>query len=492
MAGILDFFVGEPRAAQVAGLQEIERAWPKADVIVVDAPTGSGKSKIAECISRWVGSRRTRLSKDGSAILVPNNVLLGQYLDNTKGLDTIKRQDLYACIQNEGLSCADRKKLVGACCKPPRGGNAYSPGACPYLRDLRKARSSLRMVSTYHAYQAHELKRDVLIVDEAHNLRPWLREQSALRLWRNDYRWPRRLTSIPDIVRWLADEIPDSDRTPATDTLWGVLTGAEPRYMVDCSEQDWRGQSRECISLIPLDVAKQAGVLHAPAKLVLMSATIHRLDVEALGLNKKRVAYVQVPSPIPAAQRPVIYTPVADMRFSGREDATRRMCKWIVEEYLPRHAGERGLIHATYEFARDLQSFVVHNGPANAHARLVFHDSRNKQDVLRRFLARTQADERVLVGCGMHEGLDLHGDLARHQLVTAIPRANLSDPATAWLAENKPEEYEWATIRELVQMFGRDARGPTDYGLTVVADASFGEREMQSKLMPEYIHIETV
>lgn len=485
MTDILDFFVGTPRPQQAAGLREIESAWSKADVVVVDAPTGSGKSKVAECISRWVGSRRTKLSRDGSAVLVPNNILLQQYLEGCKGLDTIKRQDLYICQQHEGLSCADRKRMSGACCKPPRGATAYSAGACPYLRDLRRARSSLRMVCTYHAYQAHELKRDVLIVDEAHNLRPWLREQSAVRLWRADYRWPRTIRSVQDALRWLSEEIPDSDRTEHTDLLWEVLTGAEPRYMLDCSEQEWRGAYRECISLVPLDVAKQAGVLHRPEKLVLMSATINRLDVEALGLAKKRVAYVQIPSPIPAHQRPVVYHPVADMRYAGRADSVERVARWLVDEFLPAHADERGIVHATYELARWLSAHYAGSQP-----RLVFHTSQNKSDVLRRFLARTSPDNRVLVACGMHEGLDLHGDLARFQVVTQIPRPNLSDPAMAWLVENRPEEYEWATVKELVQMFGRVARGPEDYGLTVVADASFGEREMRSRLMPQYISIE--
>jgi Rad3-related DNA helicase len=83
----------------------------------------------------------------------------------------------------------------------------------------------------------------------------------------------------------------------------------------------------------------------------------------------------------------------------------------------------------------------------------------------------------------MREGLDLRGDLARFQLITAVPRGDISDPATARQVERAPQDYEWDTLRELIQASGRVCRGADDWGVTVIADSS-ASRELSSGLLP--------
>lgn len=474
---ILDHFVGTPRDGQSRVLPEVERLWNHTDVLVIRADVGEGKSKIAECILRWVASAKSRLAQKSGVVAVPNNVLLDQYLTGCRGLDTLRRQDRYECVREPGATCSEHKGRTGACCKSASG-NFYAKDACPYLRDLRRSRSSQKMALTYHALMAHSLSKDVLVVDEAHNLRPFLRELHGQTIWKHDYLssgWSKPIRDVEGAIRWLSSV----DRDARLEALWSTLTGPKPEYMIDFQPKSWRGSEREAISLIPLDVKQRASPLWPKGvqKIVLMSATFNRLDVSALGLDRRRVAYLDLPSSIPPEQRPAVYHPVADMRFAGREQATRDMAKWIVEEFLPAHTGEKGLIHATYDVARLLQA-------SGAHDRLMFHDRSNKQQVLQEFFDAPPESGKVLVGSGMYEGLDLRGDLARFQLITQVPRKSVADPAVAWLAENKPEEYEWETIRDLVQATGRVCRGADDYGVTVIADASFGDREMRSNLLP--------
>jgi hypothetical protein len=118
---ILEHFVGVPRPGQVRALQAVASNWSKSDVFVIRADVGEGKSKIAECILRWVASARSRLPEQSGVVAVPNNVLLDQYLAGCKGLDTLRRKDLYACHEGGGRTCAERAEQMGACCKPADG-----------------------------------------------------------------------------------------------------------------------------------------------------------------------------------------------------------------------------------------------------------------------------------------------------------------------------------------------------------------------------------
>lgn len=474
------FFVGVPRQGQERAIELLSRNWDKYDVFVVEADVGEGKSKIAEWISRWVSSRRSGIAENSCLVGVPNNVLLDQYLSSCKGFDTIRNQERYGCLNHETWSCAERKKQMGACCRSASG-SYYAKDACPYLRDLRRSRASQKMVATYHAILAHGLRRDVLVLDEAHNVRPMLQEMAAVRLWRREYGFPR-MREVRDVLTWLEEIGPTEDSR--IELLRSTMYGAKPEYMVDVSPQEWRGKPADCISLIPVDVRTRTSPLWGKdvRKIVLMSATLNRLDVVNLGLDRRRVMYIELPSSIPPENRPIVYHPVADMRYSGRESSARRMAQWILDEFLPAHESEKGLVHATYAVARMLEDAARTSSSPQAR-RLMFHSATNKAQVLRGFMEAAPTAGSVLVGSGMEEGLDLAGDLARFQLITQVPRPSVADPATAWLAEHKPEEYEWEVVRKLRQMCGRVCRGPEDWGVTVIADRSFQYRELKSSFL---------
>lgn len=478
--GILAHFRGEPRASQVQALQWVERMWSRADVLVLVAPVAAGKTLIADCISRWVASARSPTAEESSVVVTPSNVLVDQYLQSCRGLDTLRRKSLYMCLNQPGRSCADRAEEVGHHCAPPDG-NWYSAGACPYVRDLRRARSSRRLVMTYHALMAHKCHKQALIVDEAHNLIPFLRDLAATRLWAHEVGFPPDVDDTHGLRAWLADIRGPGDH-PGLQLLDALLHGRTASHLIDIRPQEWRGSERPCVSLVPLDIQHEASPLwpRQVSKLVLMSATINQLDVRQLGLHRRRVATLELPSEIPVERRPVVYHPVADMSFARRDTETRKLATWLRDELLPAHAGERGLIHCTYAVARILREMNL--GP-----RLVFHGAADRSARLAEWLEpRGPADDRVLVACGLTEGLDLPGKLAEFQLIVNVPRASIDDPAVARQVEDRPLEYEWDTVRRVAQAAGRVCRGADDWGVTIITDASFGAREMQSTQWPRW------
>ncbi len=464
---------------QIALLDQLESVWDSSDVVVIEAPTAFGKTLIGDTIARWTSVG----SKAGSVIVANNNILVQQLMDNTAGYRTLKRKDLYPC--REGGTCEDRVKIAGGCCKS-MSGNVWAHDACPYLQDLRGARSAPRLITNQHIYLAHKLYRPTVILDEAHTLQSTLAAMSAVTLWRRNGQhtgWRRPIYSIPDVVDWLSNDLQSGDFEDARlQLLRDVLLQGKPGYTVVLGAEPLRGRVTEFIRLLPLDVKDKIGLFLPPkvSKVVLMSATISSVDIEELGLSGRRVSYIRGKSPIPVSQRPGYFHPVAAMTYNNREAALPKMIGVLLDELLPEYAGYRGLIHAPYALAAEIKRMV---GP---HPRLKFHTATDKTEVVDMFLSGELGRDAVLVGSGLHEGLDLKGDLARFQAVICAPRPSLADPGMAWLATHAPKRYEWRSVRDTAQAYGRVCRGPTDRGDTYFLDSSL-ERELNSDLAPVWL-----
>jgi len=482
--GFLDYFVGTPRDAQVEVLSRLERDWNGFDVAVIEGPVGMGKSKVAEAIARCAASRRSFVGGVHTAIVANNNILVNQYLSHLNGFQTLAKKSSYAC-HSSSMSCERRMEVVGGACKS-ESGNYYHSGGCPYIRDLRAARSAPKIIVNRHIYIAHKLYRPIVIFDEAHDLADMLQDMTAVKLWRKVYRWPATIYDFDDLSRWIGSLRADRFKTDENlELLRRVLYGEETGLSIVLGESELRGKQEEGIFIQKIDVSDAASILwgHSSVKkIILMSATISKIDIRRLGLHTRRVSYYSPPSPIPKECRPLVFHPVADLTYKGRQnDGVEKLAKFITDELLPEHRGERGVIHVTYEVSRRLSELV------GSHPRLVFFGKENKKEVVEEWLSSIHpGDERVLVAAGLHVGLDLYGDLGRFQVIAVVPRRSLADPGMAWLAENRPEEYEWLTIRDLAQAYGRISRGPDDYGVTIITDPT-AIRELRSPRLPHWM-----
>jgi ATP-dependent DNA helicase DinG len=136
-----------------------------------------------------------------------------------------------------------------------------------------------------------------------------------------------------------------------------------------------------------------------------------------------------------------------------------------IKELLEHHP-EKGMIHATYDIARQLQDKL--NDP-----RLMFHGKANKMSVYQAFRKSPEHEGKVLVGSGLTEGIDLAEDMGRWQVVTKVPFPSLEDAAVAQKAKEDGGWYVWQAVRDMLQAYGRICRGPTDYGVTYCFDTQF-------------------
>lgn len=449
-----------PRDGQRRTFEIIEENFDKADVFVIRAPTGAGKSLLAVTIAAWVAKRL----KGKSRILVPNNVLFKQFLDDFPSLTVLSGRDTYECTlyagQTTKFDCGTHTQLTG------KGGKRgpYCKG-CPYVSALRRSRVMPYTLCNYWTYLAYRLYGEALVIDEAHNLTQMLRGMAARKLWKHEYNFPHWVRTYGQLHRWCQEALARAPGDKKLQLLRRELEENKVRYLVERGTDLYRGEERECIKLIPVDIRSQPPLLWPSGqvkKIFLLSATLNRKDVEDMGLGDRRILTIDTPSPIPVERRPVYL----DLKFNlGAANADRdipHLARYI-EQLL---AGEptKGFIHAPYALANKLHDHL------GSHPRLLWHDNGNKRAIFDEFLA---SDDKVMVGSGMYEGINLAGDLARWQLVTKVPWPSLGEPAYKWLADEDPEGYANEAARQVIQAAGRVSRSETDYGRTIIVDRSF-------------------
>ena len=101
--------------------------------------------------------------------------------------------------------------------------------------------------------------------------------------------------------------------------------------------------------------------------------------------------------------------------------------------------------------------------------RIITHDSLTRSDMLKEFLKSDRKDI-VLLSVNMGEGLDLKDDLARFQIIVKCPYGNLGDP---WIREHfnhSKKWYDYEAVKVILQASGRIVRSEKDSGITYMLD----------------------
>lgn len=447
---IMTFFPGNPRPVQEKALRLVQDNWDSHDVFVLSLPVASGKSKISQTIAKWC--------KTQSCILTPTNILVDQYQQEAKGFSFLKKKDSYTChshFDNElgNLSCAQVYK--------DRGGSHC--GGCHYVRKVREAKRALSGIYNYHTYMALKMQVPVVIFDEAHKVLDTIRALSAKKVWQFQHLYPDWVNTYQTLYRWVSGKATHSDKK-IFQTLKEDLEANSKQYLVKRGMEPYRGEERDCLSLLPLDVSRQPPIFwpNKVKKIVLMSGTISYKDIEAMGLDKRRVCYIDMPSPIEPEARPVIYQPVASMSWANQDANLEKLAQHLAQ--VAEQEEGKGLVHITYGLARKLR-------PLLPQERFLWHDSTNKLAVYKEF--RETEEPRILMGSGLYEGIDLYGEDYKWQIITKVPYPSLAEPAIKFMAGKDPVWYHWETVKSVIQACGRICRGPEDSGTTYVIDSSW-------------------
>lgn len=460
---ILDFFPKPtPRSQQEEILLQIEADWDDFDVFVVLGPTATGKEDVGVCVAKWAAAR----SGKQASIIVPTNLLVEQLERNHPDIQVLHRKDAYKCAEME-MSCSAVEKSCKTRCPD-----------CVYTSALTGAQGAPVRAANYYTYLANRMFSETLVADEAHQLVDIVQDKEGMAIWSSKHRYPHNLKTTGDVLGWIEGALARGDNRGLA-KIRAALLRANHNYIIVHTTDRHYGGPEPVLKIKPVSVCDARPWLWPTTtvkKLVLMSATIGPEDIKELGLTRRRVKYIEVESPIPPVNRPVIFAPVANVVEQYRELASKHLAARITE--LLASEQDKGLIHIPYSWVAGVVSFLPDT------SRLLFHTRDNKTEAMQKF--RSSANG-VLVASGMYEGVDLPYDAARWQVICKVPYLSLGDEAVAERARKDPNWYAWQAIRKVVQAAGRVCRTPDDLGVTYILDSQFSRLYQNNRgLFPNY------
>lgn len=430
---MLSFFPSKfkPRPQQEEVLREIEEHWKSTDVFIIRAPVGGGKSYIAETVAKYAQSLSL-----STTICTPTNVLVRQYENGAE----------------EGTFTT----------APSRSSFGKDDRAWEIAKQQFKD-ASIKLCNNY-TYLALRAYSDVAIFDEAHKLIPMLTEMDGIKIWRHLSGYPQYMPTILHFMQWAAES---DDRRVLK--LLEKLKAHPTLYTMSHEIGEFRGQEKELLNVRPLSPKNSKPVLWPGCvkKIFLMSATIGLPDVAELGLDRRRVRLIDVSSPIPAERRPIVYDPIGSMAVHSQNKNMEKAVKYILDTASVYK--DKGLVHCTYGLAAKLRPYLA------SHERFIFHTNLDKAKKLKQWLKSPPEEGKILIACGLTEGLDVKGDLGRFQIILKIQYPDQSDIAVAEKMRQDPDWYAQQAIRELEQAVGRICRSEDDFGVSFILDSCFAK-----------------
>ena len=457
----------KPRGVQTQFLEWLAENWDEADCFAGQLPVGSGKSGLSRALQIATGAH----------VITPSNVLIDQYTDTYPSQNYLKGKARYSCFS--GLSCSDWTDTLEQ--EPCR--------SCPYQECRNRAKSEPTFFNplSLHFFrlslqrgQTRPPRFPVLVVDEAHQLPQMILMLAGKRFRRSLYKFDDSAVNEVHLEAWLVEQIRKldklahlykssgnmkrlaeiADELSSTSLVLSSLREDPENYCVYLERGRYRGRKDVFLNVRPVKPPKNiVRELLDSGKIILLSATLFPSDIEDLAPGRV-VRSIDLPSPIPKDRRPILYRPAS---FAMNVDTDPAMIVSWIEAQLRAFPNRNTIIHTTYaQSAKLIPHFT----------RPILHNtSENKNEVLERF----KRDGGVFLAAGCAEGIDLHGDLCRLNLIPTLQRPNLGDPVVAKrrALEKGDEWYDLETLKVAIQQAGRSTRAENDSSTVIVGDPLF-------------------
>jgi Rad3-related DNA helicase len=401
------------RRQQQDVLNRVYDGYTSHDYFILDLPTGVGKTYIGCAIAAMV--------KGGAYVLTSTLQLQDQYQISWDELVNLKGRSNYECALNSAFTvdaapCTANKQLMQDC---------MSAKCCNYYNQRDKALASHAMITNplFLLYSAHcgfakdddknpWVKREVMIIDEAHNLENHLVSFASSEID------PKKLgeeygAKIAKLK--FTGEIPDDYQvlkeilvhlTQKAEELaeqlkreFGTVGSGNPKewakqfkdsqadkakklnqriYALDKEIQplniffNTHSTPEELMNRWLMHVNPETGSMtlspvyanflfhaylgHLADKFIFMSATpgSKRELCHELGLREDRVLYVTADTPFPAEKSPIMVMPMLNLTYSQKQNSIPKL-GGVIDAILQEHKGERGIIHcASYAFGSEI------------------------------------------------------------------------------------------------------------------------------------------
>ena len=537
-----DLNLYKPRKEQKEAIAFIDSEYQKNKLtkfFLLNLPVGSGKSHLALMIADWYRKNVTKMSRVD--IITNSKILQDQYADTYESIADLKGKDNYEC-ESYSCSCAQGGEFNRL--------NKSSCESCPYSFARENYISGGISLTNFYLYILYAIYNPklmenrgarVLIVDEAHDFDDVMSDFISIKItdnvvkkfkFSNEYDILKKLKSVNSIsdyvefLKYLNGEIvtttEDMERgmssvsrniksdkrdlkiskvlkTKNTDVRVMNLVTDLKQYQLKIEvflkeykdnpnnwvlESNWneKMKSKE-LSLEPIWAYDYLDkyVFSNYDMVFLMSGTIldKNLFCQLNGLDVTKASYYSITSPFPLKNRPIYYMPLGKMSFKSKEDTFKRYIPYL-QKLLDKYKNKKGIIHTnSFELAKWIENSVTD-------PRLVFHDSSNKDEILRMHMESEEPT--VIVSPSMDTGVSFDNDSARFQIIVKVPYPSLASQKNKMRQKHNPDWYAWKTVSGLIQMTGRPVRSNIDYADTIIIDGGFGDViKHSSQFLPDWI-----
>jgi Rad3-related DNA helicase len=531
----------KPRKEQREALAFIDAQYknnPMNKFYLLNLPVGVGKSHLAMMIADWYKKNVAKFARVD--VITNSKILQDQYSSTYESINDLKGKENYEC-EAYACSCAQGGEFNRL--------NKTSCESCPYSAAREGYMSGGISLTNFYLYILYAMYNQkimetrnakVLIVDECHDFDDVMSDFVSIKItesivkkykFSNEYDIVKKLKAVTtiaqyvDFLRFMNGEILDTvegmekgmattPRTPKTDKrdlkidkvlgkknsdvrLMNLVTDLKQMQLkIDIFLKEYKDNPNNWVlessynekvrqkelSLEPIwayDYLDKYVFSHYDM-VFLMSGTIldKNLFCTLNGLDTTRAVYYSIDSPFPLKNRPIYYMPLGKMSYKSKEETFKNYVPYI-SKLLDKYKNKKGIVHTnSFELAGWIQKSVKDK-------RLKFHDSSNKDDVLKEHYSTE--DPTVIVSPSMDTGVSFDNDMARFQIIAKIPYPSLASQKNKMRQANNPDWYSWKTVCGLIQMTGRAVRSDIDYADTIIIDGGFGDViRHSSHFLPEW------
>lgn len=479
----LSFPFDNMRPVQKGIFEKIEEYLKNSNItdIIIDAPTGCGKSGIAIA---------SLLKSPNGYLVTANKALQNQYASEFPWLSDLRGKSNYMCRFYADHTCksspcqktADSRKQ----CKNECGGCDYGTAKRRALSINHYSLMNMHTAISYSVYVPSAMEsRSVLVIDEAHALPEVIASSVGLSLSLKSltpygineipyYTSPKSyaswLTSVHEVIN--EDEDIDEDGEQLAHKIIHIVSKLSSDNIALDYERDIN--DKDIITVLkmhPIRVEEYYDKIKAKGDLrIHLSATIlgYETYCNMLGIKKENVAIIRVGSPFPKEIRPIITShTVGSLNMSTINSLMPKIVNNI-EHLLNHYHDQRGIIHGvTYSICNNIYDKLSYKNKS----RILFPRSAKEQaECLKK---HKESKNTILLSPSMTEGIDLKGDLSRIQIMVKTPYPYLGDPILLKRKEIYYGYYESLTATTIMQAYGRSVRDVNDYCHTYLLDQNF-------------------
>lgn len=489
------------------------------DNVIIDAPTGVGKSAVNVTAAQLADDAFYVTPQKSLREQLQEDEVLSEYYEALRG-----REDYTCGVSGDDCSSCPINQ------DPQRTCSDYAD--CTYWSAKQDAMAADVAVLTFAFLiidgslpevgvngQVSFGDRDLLIVDECHNLEdqvaslfagfkvsPWVLPMEVFNNITRDLdmdettRHQQVVGKMETLMARAEDYV--QEKTQADDDLpdeiaekvqkcqkfldkaeWffdEVENGRD--WVVDMDITEFGNARYKTMKLKPVKVDKflRNFVWGRADKRVLSTATMPYRDApekwqRQIGLPGE-THVIRVGMPFPKEHRPIhTDTMVGNMSNGGINEHWDAVMATL-NDLAGKHAGEKGLVHsASYSRAEDV--WAAAEDHEHLKGNVIFDKPEmNTEAMLEKW---QDGDDQIFVSPATTEGVDLKGEMCRWQVLLKVPFPSPGDPRVEYLLDEVPHiGWDWYyehTANKVVQSVGRAVRSKDDYADYYVLDEKFND-----------------